>query len=471
MDKASGAAESGESGRITPAVPGAPGAPDTAGILASRPSSSASVVPAVILTAVLALAVGVAGTLAIVTRGEAWLRLAEGVVAALLWMLAGALVLLLLGAPLAFLALRRLWREAVGSVNAVVTAGEYAARAWGAGDRQRAIAATSRVAEEAAAWWARGALRRWMAGAAVALLAAFGPILGALLVLRQTALLEAQNTLIEGQTGRLDQQTITADAARRNAALNPELLELLRDVAKLSGEAGMNVPSELTARIVAFLNIAEPYLYLRPKPADPALNASAFTLASPRRPLSPERGALLAALARRRVDLGSLVRAGGDFSHADLAGANLSGFIPFGVSRSDAFSRTVLAVAATIGGRPGLNLSGASLSRADLSGAHLFSADLSSTDLRLAKLEGAWIDVVPAVPSEPSPGGAAAAPRPDLPSGWERGPPDGWVLEFRGASAEGLLGLGLPGLADRWQPDRFELRSAFSPERRESSDR
>ena len=72
-------------------------------------------------------------------------------------------------------------------------------------------------------------------------------------MLRQTALLASQNTLIAGQTERLDQQTITAEATRRNAVLNPELLEVLREVAKLQQGVGTNVPLELTARIVAFL--------------------------------------------------------------------------------------------------------------------------------------------------------------------------------------------------------------------------
>jgi hypothetical protein len=337
-----------------------------------------SAAPAIILTAVLFLAVGVGGTLLALT--EDWHKAAEGALAAGLWMLAGALVLLLIGTPLAFLMLRRLLGEVRGSVTAALDAGGKAARSWDTGDRQSAITSAEQAAKELAAWWARGAVRRWAAAIAIALLAAFGPLLGALLVLRQTALLATQNEIITAQTKKLDEQTITAEATRRNAALNPNLLEVLSQVSRLpvSSAGGLTpISSNLEANIAAFVSVAKSYLYLRPSILSTAetpdrtqslssRSPATYTLASSRRPLSPERGILLLALVRQRADFSGLAKARVSFAQADLN----QELLQYAVLRE-------------------VDLQLADLQRADLSNADLRGASLRVADLKDAKLAGA----------------------------------------------------------------------------------
>ena len=113
----------------------------------------------------------------------------------------------------------------------------------------------------------------------------------------------------------------------------------------------------LASRVVALSQTMQPYRLL----VDGELGNE---------PHSPQRGQLLMALHRARIDHLELSPLGADFSFADLTGQNLSGGQLRGVVLRQA------------------NLQGADLQNADLRGADLTGADVTKANLRGTLLQG-----------------------------------------------------------------------------------
>jgi hypothetical protein len=112
----------------------------------------------------------------------------------------------------------------------------------------------------------------------------------------QNGMLVRQLDLLKDQNTKIDQQTMVADTQKRSAFVT-ELFSIVQEVAKLERSPASRLPVEIAARIIVLTSSAAPYVYLdfRSDTAD----------GSPKRipkPLSPERGQILAALARMKVN-------------------------------------------------------------------------------------------------------------------------------------------------------------------------
>lgn len=249
-------------------------------------------------------------------------------------------VCLVIAGVSALLIVPRIFSSARGTLTAMVDDLREASRAHSAGDPAKALDHFGRAVGEGAAWYSIGASRRFVAQAALGLLISFGGILGAVLLLSQNSLLREQNVMIKSQlklltdqnekidqqvkllvdqNGKIEQQTMVADAQRRGAFLT-EMFSILQDVSKSNSTDVGAIPKELVTRIVVLTSSAIPYFYLDYQ------GESTGKLKPIQRALSPERGQIIAALARMKVkNLSLLSKAGAQFAQADLRGTDLSG--------------------------------------------------------------------------------------------------------------------------------------------------
>jgi hypothetical protein len=222
----------------------------------------------------------------------------------------------------ALLLLPRIFSAARGTLAGVVDDLSHASRAHARGDTERSLEHLRLAIGEGAAWYSAGATRKFAAQAALGLLISFGSTIGAVLLFTQNTLLRDQNAMIGSQlellteqNNKIDQQTRVSDAQKRSAFAT-EMFAILKDVAERVDEDG-RVSDVLAMRIAVLTTSAVPYVYLDfggdyGRPPTPIA-----------RPLSPERGQLLVALARMKVKLSTLVNAGARFDHSDLRGADL----------------------------------------------------------------------------------------------------------------------------------------------------
>jgi uncharacterized protein YjbI with pentapeptide repeats len=240
--------------------------------------------------------------------------------------------------------LPRIFADARGTLVGIIADLTSASQAHAEGDTLKAIDHLGRAASEGASWYSIGTTRRFIAQAALGLLISFGGTIGAVLLLSQNSLLRDQNMLLRdqnakidrqvdlladqntkidkqlelltSQNSKIDQQTSVADAQKRGAFVT-EMFSILQEVAKTVGPDG-KVSKDLAARIAVLSASAVPYVYLDFSASDAGYNPKRIA-----RPLSPERGQLVVALARMGVRFWPLQGAGAVFDSSDLRGVSL----------------------------------------------------------------------------------------------------------------------------------------------------
>ncbi|MGY4627248.1 pentapeptide repeat-containing protein [Bradyrhizobium sp. USDA 4486] len=299
----------------------------------------------------------------------------------------------------ALLIVPRIFSSARGTLAAMVDDLTKSSRAYTAGDSTKAVEHFGRAVGEGVAWYSIGATRRFVAQAALGLLISFGGVLGAVLLLSQNSLLRDQNMMIKSQNEKIDkqldllvqqnekidQQTMVADSQKRGAFVS-EMFTILQEVARADHTEG-KIDKPLTTRIAVLTSSAVPYLYLDFL-GDPG---------APRRiplPLSPERGQIIVALTRLKVNLSLLAAAGARFENADLRRFDLTeaDLSRINLSNSD-LSGSVLEKATL----KGTNLTDAVVDNVKASGANFAEAHFESTmitgsDFKSANLDGAWFN-------------------------------------------------------------------------------
>jgi uncharacterized protein YjbI with pentapeptide repeats len=238
----------------------------------------------------------------------------------------------------ALLIVPRFFASTRGTLTAMVNDLTQASRAYHEGNSTKAIDDLGRAAEEGTAWYSIVTTRRFVTQAALGLLIAFGGVLGAVLLFNQNALLRDQNVMIGSQlklltdqnkmidqqlkllvdqNGKIEQQTMVADAQRRGAFLT-EMFSIVQEVSKSKLTDAGALPNDLVARINVLTSSAIPYFYLD-------YQSEPGQLKPIQRALSPERGQIIASLARMGLKLSLLSKAGAQFTQADLRGIDLSG--------------------------------------------------------------------------------------------------------------------------------------------------
>ncbi len=266
-----------------------------------------------------------------------------------------------------------------------------------------ATEAARNLAEMALARYAWVSTRRWLLGSITALIAAIAALAGSALLFQQNNLLRTQIGLMEDQNARIEEQNrfiqsqIELGEAQRSTSIVPEILNIGAEVAREVDElraSGNGAPAisdlspSLRARIVAASTAARPYRYLR-TPLDDIdeqllmssgllrrtdlaasekvrgqLEASGVNVqfsgeqtgVMSDRPLSPERGQIMAILIYNHLaDFQTLV--GADFSFAEVKAATMGTELrlAFASLRFASFDRQLLIAA---------DLSGASLEHA-----------------------------------------------------------------------------------------------------------
>lgn len=183
----------------------------------------------------------------------AGLRDAQGV---LLAAMCGFGVAVVIGVPIGYWFLRRFIGTAAGALTQVIADATAAAEAATKQNAQAAVEHAGRALREAAAWYAPRAARRFVVTTTLGLLVTFGGLTGTVLLLRQTLLLGTQNELLIAQNDKIDLQTVTVEAQRRGG-LASELFSILQAATLIPEGEPLGRP--LTARIVAFSRVAEPY--------------------------------------------------------------------------------------------------------------------------------------------------------------------------------------------------------------------
>lgn len=232
-----------------------------------------------------------------------------------------------------------------------------------------ATEAARNLAEMALARYAWVSTRRWLLGSITALIAAIAALAGSALLFQQNNLLRTQIGLMGDQNARIEEQNrfiqsqIELGEAQRSTSIVPEILNIGAEVAREVDElraGGNGAPAisdlspSLRARIVAASTAARPYRYLR-TPLDDIddqllmssgllrrtdlaasakvreqLEASSVNVqfsgeqtgVMSDRPLSPERGQIMAILIYNRLtDFQTLI--GADFSFAEVKAATM----------------------------------------------------------------------------------------------------------------------------------------------------
>lgn len=314
-----------------------------------------------------------------------------------------------------YFVLPRLLKSTAGTLESVVNDLAAAGIAHERNDNAAAITHLSSATSEAIAWYTVANSRRFVTQASFGLLVAFGGIVGSVLLLSQNDLIRQQLKLLEEQNDRLNQATITTDAQRR-AALTSELFAIMTEVAKERAESDAEpllLSDPLAMRIAVLTRSANPYIYIdfKNRGAD-----GRFSLIE--RPLSPERGQVIVALARARITFAQLHNFGAVFENSDLRDAdlsdaqivgleliesNLTGAILRGASirKSRIFNSVLTGISAekivfsdsivSSSNVSNANLEGARIERtafpSNLSGALLTEAKLNEVDLDFADLD------------------------------------------------------------------------------------
>jgi uncharacterized protein YjbI with pentapeptide repeats len=231
------------------------------------------------------------------------------------------------------------------------------------------------LAEMVLARYAWVSTRRWLLASITGLIAAIAALAGSALLFQQNQLLRTQIDLMGDQNARIEEQNryiqsqIELGEAQRSTSIVPEILDIGAAVAReveLLAAGGNGAPAisdlspSLRARIVAATSAARPYRYLR-TPLDDIdeqlLMASGLlrrtdlaasekvraqfgagsgnvqfsgeqTGAMSDRPLSPERGQIMAILIYNRLtDFQTLI--GADFSFAEVRSASMASQLRF----------------------------------------------------------------------------------------------------------------------------------------------
>lgn len=255
------------------------------------------------------------------------------------------------------------------------------------------------LAEMALARYAWVSTRRWLLASITALIAAIAALAGSALLFQQNNLLRTQIGLMGDQNARIEEQNrfiqsqIELGEAQRSTSIVPEILNIGAEVAREVDElraSGNGAPAisdlspSLRARIVAASTASRPYRYLR-TPLDDIddqllmssgllrrtdLAASAKVQAQLEaaqsgnvrfsgeqtgvmtdRPLSPERGQIMAILIYNRLtDFSTLI--GADFSFAEVRAASMGSslVLTFAALRFASFDRQLLIGADFSGG-------------------------------------------------------------------------------------------------------------------------
>jgi uncharacterized protein YjbI with pentapeptide repeats len=255
---------------------------------------------------------------------------------------------------------------------------------------QEATDSARDLAELVLARYAWVSTRRWLMATITAFIAAIAALAGSALLFQQNQLLRTQIGLMQDQNGRIEEQNrfiqaqIELGEAQRSTSIVPEILEIgalvAQEMASVNTFAGdrpsiANLSPALRARIIAATTAARPYRYLRNPLANiedkllinsgllrrTDLAASAvvreqLTAASgdvqfagdqngvmSDRPLSPERGQIMALLIYNDLtDFDELN--GADFSFAEVRAANMGRQLRFNRSslRFSNFDRQTL---------------------------------------------------------------------------------------------------------------------------------
>lgn len=175
----------------------------------------------------------------------------------------------------------------------------------------------------------------------------------------QTCLIGNQNNLIKRQNEKIEKQVYLQEASRRNnlVLLMDNILEKVNDEID-KGNSILSKP--LIGRISALSQGFKPYYFLQ---------GSNLT----KKPLSPERGQLLLALANSGIDSTTLdiIYAKTTFRRSYLKGANMDSLYLKGIDLMDS------------------DLTGANLVKANLREAKLYTVNLGLVDLRDADLRNA----------------------------------------------------------------------------------
>ncbi len=256
-----------------------------------------------------------------------------------------------------------------------------------------ATAAARDLAEMALARYAWVSTRRWLLASITALIAAIAALAGSALLFQQNNLLRTQIGLMGDQNARIEEQNrfiqsqIELGEAHRSTSIVPEILDIGAEVAREVDElraGGNGAPAisdlspSLRARIVAASTASRPYRYLR-TPLDDIddqllmssgllrrtdlaasakvrsqLEASSVNVqfsgeqtgVMTDRPLSPERGQIMAILIYNRLtDFSTLI--GADFSFAEVRAASMGSalVLTFAALRFASFDRQLLIAA------------------------------------------------------------------------------------------------------------------------------
>jgi hypothetical protein len=271
---------------------------------------------------------------------------------------------LVVAAVAALLILPRVFANARGTLAGVVDDLTQASRAHAQGDTDKALDHMGQAISEGVAWYTVGATRRFAVQAALGLLISFGGSIGAVLLFNQNALLRDQNKKIDEQVKLLTQQNDIADAQKRGAFVT-EMFSILQEVAKFDRKG--ELPKELVSRIIVLTTSAVPYRYQsRAQVGKDPTNVV----------LSPERGQLLLALARMKVNLSSLMVAGTQFDYSDLRALDLEG-----IDLSETKCRSC-------------DFSFSSMSEARLVRADLWGSSFEKTNLNKANFDGATLAAI-----------------------------------------------------------------------------
>lgn len=314
---------------------------------------------------ILALVPGVAGTLWAITY------LADNVSQLVNIALLAILVTSLLGTLLVLLQ-GRLFRWIGLSVRvrlADVARPVHDAMVAAADGDALAVADSLRVAaERTASWYSWFAVRRWIVGVTVVLLAAFAALIGTALLHEQNRLIARQNEYFQSQNAYLQQQIELAEREGR-LARRSQLVATLFERAECEVEP-CPPSASLRARAEAFR------VLVQLDDQDIAWSADVLTRD-------------YAGVDLRWADLDGLDLRGVSLRGADLRGARLTGVDLGGANLANAA------------------LSGADLRAADLEGARLVGADLRGANLYRATLadgalEHALVDANTRLPDAPA---------------------------------------------------------------------
>jgi hypothetical protein len=364
----------------------------------------------VLLAGIVGLTLGAAISWALlfgtIDRATPFVDILVHVVLPALGITVGILALVLV---LAWRRAKRFLTRTQGTLEQVVAQAAAAAEAAAKRDAPQATHHAGQMAMEAAAWYGPIMARRGLMQASLAVLLAFGGLVGTALLFRQTLLLGMQNVrlqeqvdllrdqntkidrqvaLLTEQNSKIDLQTLTAEAQRRGG-LAPELFSIMQELSNLEQKPeGPVIKPSLKGRIVAFSRAATPYWTIETHRMD---NGQISAPQRAARPRSPERGQLLVGLLLNNVRMPNLQEA--TFADADLRQANLNdtdmGSMDLrAADLSEANLTRARLRSAALGGA---NLRGAYLSEADLSNAWLISADLTGASLTRAILNSATL--------------------------------------------------------------------------------